>query len=1101
MLGALGVLGFLLALPLAIYGIGSSRLDKDLLQSVLSRALSKQVEFHDYALSWRGSATIHGLTVSQDEVEILRAETTQVDFTWGSLLRGQPDVQNIDFQAPVITLDPERLEGLTSQSQGPAPPVQFERGTLHYGQRSWENLSGRFANNRLEVQQNDQKVALQFGSILEAELKQFSLATVGAPDIRLTGKAKLAEGRLQGEVQAGFEGREAQARFDLTAALPTQGQVELESSDWKVVALILYDHKELRVTDGVLSYQEQPFQFQATVGEQLALEVKGQGFRAQVSGWEPLKVAVFEGDRERLQGKVLLEEMRLTLSYLDGAWLAQQVGVEATGLGASGELSWEEGVVAHLQAEKGFLRGYPLASVEVVAKGGWTRLDELAVATDIEGGHLQVELTRNQENQPVGRFQFSGSETLPKLSGTGRLTAEALVLEPVQVMVSEPPVVASGRYLLESGQLEFETDLEGQSLATLYPSAPLGGLLFGTAEVRGTAAQPAFSFAGEVREASYQQLALGTIGVNLKGEEVEATIPRLALESVPQLKSLLKGAGSLTLKGTMPNFAVTFDYPQVSYEGQDLGRLHGSIRVRGDRYEVEKVVLPTSPPLTLAGMVEPDRLALQGEAEKLKLESLPLPLKIEGQASGQLSLTGTPEAPEGSFQGRVTALVYEGQKLGNVPLAARISPGQVTLTVEGLKVSQFPPLAEAVPGLSGTLTAQLEQKEKRTLTATLTQGQYGQSRLPTLAADLLVEQDQARLRSLRLETKPPLVVTGSFSTDKGTLTLGSTLDKFPIETLLSLVPGAPSLAGQLTGKFEFSGSRESTRASFQGQGSGLAFGTTHLGSAQLKLTGRSASDFEAQLSQLQASSVAPLAKLYPGLRGVVEVQAQSHPKGIGLEASLSQATVPALAGRAVYDGRFLQVEKLTVATEPPLVVKGKANQASLDFATQLTGQSLAQLMQVGGASPPPEVSANLHGSMVLGGSPSVPVLELDGPIRNLVYRRAQLGSGQLRLTAGQKLSGRLDLDQPYDASLADAASENVLRLPGVSDVLKRAATARVTGVTFSGTPQNPQVTPIVVAVGLPLKLPDEIPVRLPQQIELDSPVRIPGLDRKIKIKL
>ncbi len=225
--------------------------------------------------------------------------------------------------------------------------------------------------------------------------------------------------------------------------------------------------------------------------------------------------------------------------------------------------------------------------------------------------------------------------------------------------------------------------------------------------------------------------------------------------------------------------------------------------------------------------------------------------------------------------------------------------------------------------------------------------------------------------------------------------------------------------------------------------------------------------------------------------------------------------------RANWTGSELRLESLQAAVTPPLVLSGTVKERQLNIAGELGGQPLSVLMPLRGSKPPSDIRANLGGSFRLSGPVSNPTASLVGPVTNLVYRTSQLGSGRLQLTVNQRLSGELNLDNPYDATLADAAPGSVVQIPLVSDILKSAVKARISGVKIAGTPSDPQVTPVVVGVGVAqqkLQVPNleqslpQVQQRLPGVLEQNgvklpdlgnggARIEIPGTGQAIKIKL
>lgn len=1127
----------------------SSRLDKSLLTQALARATAMEVAFDTYQVSWSGAAQLHGLRLSLDGNEVLTSKSVSTSFTWGSVLRGHPDIEEIRLEEAVLTLDDEMVETLksrpTSQRQ---VAVIFSKARFTYGDRlELSGLTGRYQGQELSILEQDGlalDVAWPGGTLVvegrnlplkvlgqwlgrelpEGEVQAFNLTRTGEQFVgRATLKSAVVEGELGYELEGG--------KGTLTTDSLTVGGQKLGPSkvpfNWTGEKLELFkaelstDHGNLMV-DGSISPEEADL---TVTREQLAIGLKGKlPFEVEAS-WKEAKL---------LRGTLSADPWTLDLRYFDGGQALRFLDLEAEGFDFGGQVVWDQALKGTFVSEGGELQGQSIGKTTLA----WRMDDQGAVqatgtclvakqpvtiaATTTEQG---LSLTAEAKELPLSLFQpgfeglvnlrartenpkegvhfefaFSGNKEWPAATGKALWKDEEVSFSELVLPELKPPLTAVGKVHTKKHTLDFSAKLDGQKLQDIWPPSPILGQAHGQAKVTGTAAEPVPSFAGELREARWSDLNLGTVAVEFANEGIKAELADLALESVPQLKPYLAGSGKVTVEGPLNALKLAADYPKVVAKGVAVGRVQARAALTSAGLKLDSLSLAG---LTLSGVVSAKELALSGKAEKFNLGLVPAP--VTGRATGEVTISGSPATPISTFTGTVEDLVYQDLKFGALPLKLTMDTKGIRARVEGLKVSQVPVIHTALPALDGVLNLSVSSAEKSSVQAVLSEGTYAKKALPKATVSVVQGDKALAVKELTLHGENPLRLGGWFNPDTGNFELGATLEKLQLAPYLALLPQQVPVGGILDGKLTFSGNREKAAVTFEGAGREVLISGVRVGSVpKLNLAASSSGSFAAEAQQVPAVAVEPMAKIYPNLSGLVHFAARRPAASdkVTLTAGLTKSSLPNLNLDAYWQENRLTMT-LQAATQPALVLNGTIGTSKLEVGGDLRGQSLAQLMPLGGAQPPKDVTAQLMGSLLLAGPLTNPTLTLLGPVHNLTYRGSPMGNGQLQLTVNQQLKGQLNLDSPYEASLADAAPGSVLQVPLVREVLKRAVRARITAVVFGGTPANPEITPVVAGIGSPqvpnLNLPTQITV--PEVKGRDLRLNIPGADRGIKIKL
>ena len=1162
----------LLAVPVLTW-LMRSGLDQQLLTRALSDASGMKVSFDSYALSLGGTASLDRLKVQFADQEFLTAEGLTASFSWWSLIRRQPEIQDLKIQSPKLVLTEPLLDALRKRPQGGGSElaVDFTDASVTYLNEETNlalaQLDGRYSEGKVEVTQKD-----SFNGTIAWDkdthtykFQEVPLALIG----RLAGH-QLPDGKAQLDfVQRGqrFEGSttidsgvvngKAQTVLELTGKGLTG---TLETEGLKIAGYQLGPSKVPFRWDGtnfflekatLASEQGQAISVDGQLSEKSAnLSLRKDKLTVRLSGvTPPFQLDAQWAETSLLQGTLNLEPWSFKVANLNGGYLMRLNDIDGKGFDFSGALTWQDALEGSLSSPGGVLEGQKVgpttlklkaaSETAVEASGTCTvagrplsvdaRLQDEVWHLSAEGGKLPARLFKKNLGGTVdlsakstypggtGNFNitYSGDAQWPMISGSGSITGDEVIFRDFKLPRFTPPVVGSGTYHLSKGSISLEAALKGQKLTELWKPSPVAGKLFGTVKVSGTDSAPKPRFEGELRETQWQGTSFGTVAVSATDNNMKATLENFALDSVPQLKPYFTGAGTVVLKGLPPTLSATADFPEVQLKGHPLGQLKAKLKVQEQKLVISSLDLPM---MSMSGSVGSGKINLGGEIKDLSLATLPLPKKVSGKARGSFTVEGSPENPRGQFKGTVGNLIYEDMALGNLPLEATFNGSKVEAEVSGMAVEGVPPISKALPALKGVLNLGLTLDDKPLVVGRLSKGQYANKPLPPISTRLSIGEKAIQIQSLTLEQTPPITLSGSFKPDSGDFQLSANLDRTNLSPLLELLPEKPPLKGSLSGKVTVKGNRTTSKVDFAGSGQDISVGEVALGSLpQLNLNAGTAGDFMLQVDDMSAASIAPLRGLYPNLQGKVNFRARREAQGqtIGLSGELTKASLPDISLRADWNKTTLQLNSLKAALNPPVELKGSVQNGQVNIGGQLGGQSLRELMLLGGSQPPSDVAAHLAGAFKLTGPLSNPTATLVGPVTNMLYRNSQLGSGELNLAVNQRLSGELRLNTPYDATLADAAPGSVTQVPIISSILKTAVKARITAVKFAGTPSNPQVTPVVVGVGVAgsnqVNLPD-LPNQLPGVLEQNgvkipvlkdggAKIKIPGTNQSIKIRL
>lgn len=1156
LLAAGGLVLFLLLIPLLSWLMRSGT-DKKLLTSALSKTSGMEVDFDSYSLGWSGTAELKKLKVNLAGEQLLQAEGLTASFSWWSLLRRNPEVRDLHLQSPQLRITEPILEALRSRpGESATMSVNFENATVGYKSeiRDFQllALSGVYTEGKVEFKQTEGLV----GTITwDDKNHRYNLKNV---ELALLGEylqCELPTGIAHLEFVQESEQFEGTVEVDSTL-VKGKAQVSLLVQEPKVSGTLKSDG--LTVAGHPIGKSEVPFHWDGNVFQlKNALVTTEPGGELRVSGrisedkadltlsrgdlrvdlkghQPPFSVDASWDGTNLVSGTLSPDPWTLKVGNLNGGYLMRLGGVEGVGFDFDGELAWDQGISGALVSSGGSLHGQSIGTTKLqmrtdsegvfsaagstlVAKQpisfeaklineGWSvaasgkKIPAKLLHADLGGQFDLTAYTVYPNGKGDFNFQYSGDKKWPAITGRGTILEEMVTFQELTLPKFSPAVTADGSYNLKKSTLDFKADLTGQELTKLWSESPVNGKLFGKATVTGTAQSPRPSFQGDVRECQWQGTNFGTVAVVASEGKMKATLADFSLQSIQQLSPYLRGTGTVTLQGLPPEIQILADFPKVKLKTYEIGHTKARLAMSDGVLKVESLQLPMG---SVSGFISPEKINLSGKLEELNLVQLPLPQKASGIAHGDIAIGGTPSKPTGRFNGKVEKLVYNDLSLGNLPLVATFSGGELKAQVNGLAVEGIPPIGKAFPGLKGFLNIGIAMADKPTIEGRLEKGSYAGKSLPTISTSLAWKEQTVDILALTLEQKNPVTFSGSYSTQKGQFQLRSHLEQVALGTILDLLPTRPPIHGKVTGKLTVKGARNSGRLDFTGAGSGFKVANVSVGSIpQLNLSATSAGEFMLQADELSGSNIQALRALYPNLGGLVSFRAhrEAGATAVGLSGQLRESRLPNLSFRANWTGSELKLNSLKAAMQPPVELTGSVKNGNVSVEGELSGQSLKDLMLLGGSAPPKDVSANLAGTFKLVGPISDPTASLRGPVSNMVYRTSQLGQGNLDLTVNRKLNGELRLNTPYDATLADAAPGSVTQVPVISGILKSALKARITAVRFAGTPSNPQVTPVVVGVGvankvnLPteVKLPD-VQTNLPSVVEQTTGVKIPNL--------
>jgi hypothetical protein len=1145
----------MIGLPLFSWLLQSG-LDRQLLTRVLSETTGMQVSFDSYTLSRSGQAELGNLRVRVADQEFLKARSLRASFSWWSLLLREPELSGLALEAPELTVSDTILDELRNRpaTQAPQLSVTFHDAKVAYQDEkhpiTLTGLEGSLTGQQLQVSSGDDLSGTITWDELSSryQLESLSLQLLGSvtgctfPAGQVELDIQQQDRELQGEVAIDsplFKGR---SRVQLTTDQSGIGG-SIDSEELTVLGYRLgnatvafsWDGTTLALEEALLETELGDLQVNGSVSERLLdLAVTREELTLRLSGERPeFILSAFWDGTSIIDGTLTTDPWTLQVANLNGGYLMRKRGLDGVGFDFEGQLVYQDGLSGKLTSKGGKLRGQTLGrtTLELVAEtseqvslAGSTMVAKHPVTFEAHlaeqswrvsakgrelpaalfrpglGGHIDLTArTSYPAGEKTFEFSYTGDEILPAVIGQGRLADDSVEFQELKLPKMEPPLVAAGSYGLSKGSLDFQAELKGQQVGQLWSESPVRGRLSGQASLKGTADAPKPSFVGEMRNTIWRDSKLGTVAITADKGTLKATLAEVSLEAVPGLQPHLSGSGTVQLEGVPPTLHATANFPQVAWQGQNLGRLQAKLSLDGETLQIDSLKLPN---IIFSGSISEKSVRLKGKIEKLDLSRLPLPHEATGTASGTMTVSGTPAHPNGRFQGSVQKLVYQKTALGDMPLKASLADGVVRAQVLGLAVEQLTPVANALPDLRGVLDVGLVMGKQPKVEGRLVQGTYRDIALPPISATLLYSPDKVNIHRLTLEHDTPVTLTGSFSPQNGTFQLSSRLERVNLNPVLALLPDSATVKGSVSGHLTAEGGRSSAKLNFDGSGQEFAISGVSVGTIpKLNLRATSGGSFTLKAGQLPARGIEPLRGLYPELQGLANFQAVRDPESgtLALSGGLTESNLPDLSFQAKWNGSELKLNSMKANLKPPVLVSGVVKNGQLDLTGELKGQAMSELVRLGGAKPSAEIRANLAGRFKLVGPLKNPTATLVGPISELVYRNSRLGNGHLSLTINQRLKGDLKLDQPYDATLADAAPGSVTQVPVINDILKSAVKARITAVKISGTPADPQVSPVVVGVGVAnkIQLPTEvnlpdIQTQLPEVLE-QTGVKIPVL--------
>jgi hypothetical protein len=1132
----------------------TSGMDRQLLTRLLSEASGMQVEFDTYSLSRSGRAEIGNLRVRTADQDVLRVQTLSASFSWWSLLKRKPEISDLTLNSPELTLSDSLISELQSQPKTESRDlsIDFHNAKVVYRREgepfSLDGLQGHLSGREFRLSSSGGfEGSVSWGAqSSHYKFENLSLQILGS----LAGR-DLPNGTVDFDLQ--HNGQDLRGEFAIDSALlkgkvATEVTVSTPAVKGTITSEALtvmgcpfsrvnlpfsWEEQTFSIDNATLNTDQGDFRIDGVVSQGASdLTLAYDKWTVRVKGARPvIAVSALWDETSILDSTLKAEPWTLDVTNVNGGYLMRKFGMDGVGFDFSGRLTYQDSLSGELTSVGGRLQGQTVGettlkleanSSEDVRLTGSSSVAKQPVTFDAQlsdqgwlfsakgqdipakllrpdaGGKLDLE---GSIRYPAGlnsfAFSYTGDDTYPAVLGRGQMTDGLLVFDELTLPKLEPPLNARGSYRRDNESVNLQTELKGQQVANLWSGSPVRGQLFGQAKLQGSVSAPKPTFEGELREASWDKIELGTVAITAEEAGIRATITDVSLAAVPALGSQVSGLGSISIEGLPPKLKGKADFPSVAWSGQELGQLQASFHLEDESLIIDSLTLPS---ISVTGSATQEALSFRAQIEKLDLGRLPLPETVTGLATGTLSVSGSPSNPTGQFQGSVQKLVCRDIPLGDLPLQASMRDGVVKAEVLGLAVEKLEPVAKALPELKGVLDLGLVLvKNQPNIEGRLVKGTYGDIPLPPISTTLLYTSEEVKIQRLTLEQATPLTLSGSFSPGKGTFQLSSRLEKVALDPVLALLPSSPSVTGTVSGHLSAEGDRTSAKLNFQGSGRSISVSGVGIGNIpEITLSATAAGGFTFQAKELAALGIEPLRGLYPNLQGQASFQAVRDPRTgtLDLSGNLTKSHLPDLSFQARWNGSELVFSSMKAALDPPVVISGVVKDGALDLAGVLKGQTMQDLVKLGGAKPSPEIQANLAGNFRLLGPLQNPTATLVGPVSHMRYRNSNIGSGQLSLTINQRLQGELTLDQPYDATLSDAAPGSVTQVPAINSILKSAIKARITAVTISGTPAEPKVSPVVVGVGVATK------IQLPTQIKLPNvQTQLPGVLEKAGVKI
>ncbi|MHB2019764.1 MAG: hypothetical protein ACYCW6_22715 [Candidatus Xenobia bacterium] len=1043
----IGLLAGVLLLIAIAHAALAAYLSPQRIDARLADILHVNVKSDRVRLGWTGLVTLEGLHLNGGADETLVVPAAEVRVAWWNLGRGALRIQSIVLKDPDLSMSARRVQLWFSRLQG-APqglPLRIAGGrfALHTASGRivrFDDISGTLdptasgllydalltsesgGHYQLGGRIKDDQVTLQ---VVASEPSIVVLAKVWhvPPSPDLTGKAQLhmtIGGRLPNlkvdgvltvlgptiTVQPHLTGTlhmTPHPSFDGTVQAGAGTLPGLGVLHSLYVPLHLSD-QEIRVEKGVVALQAGSLQLQLAIGRRgpILLDVSSAAF-------DPSLLASLSHSGLHTSAGPLMVHAR-------GPWsrLAIQLTARYPGIRLSGRARLE-GSRLDLTALTLVLRERPM---RVTGSLQWT--PTRSIEAHITG--LDIGLLSELFNVPAWAQPCSGVMTteIHYLPAGRRLTVHATAV--------------SGR-------------LAGEPFKRL--DATLQTHAAGSATLAGVFHQhdSKVSLAGSLTPSGAMQAALDGLPLPLDrwtGKPLHHLSGRLAVKLAGDLKQLTRASATLSHAAWLGHHLPEAT-GQLSWSDHSM---HATVQVSG-----------LSPPLDIVADYQTDTRQFSASAQfnGQSIEALSgfVGVHVAGHLSGPLQVAGT--------LGQASAAFLQAEQPApevTLQFAGDLRQGQLggfTMNRAHLALADAPnggtQIAVDAPAVAW------RGRDRGALALRL-----------TLRGTTLV---------IQRATLPMMTVSGRMDTAGGPMHLTADLPRLAAADLMASSSGRLAVQATVDGTWQHLVAQASVLTQ------DLSVSNLALGSARLTLRGSGTLDHLAgtwQLSGTRAlpemagrftsqgngitvqgavavSSVPALASGMPGLQGQLWYQVAFPERN--LQFALSQAMregrpFPALQGTGLLDSGLLKLRRLAV---PGLGVSLAGNLDMNRHALALSGTvqngSIGALSALAGGSS--DSQGTLRGTLDLDGTMSAPRLRFSGRVTGLIWKSFPMGNGTLQLTAtSATVNGLLHLDRP--ARLPSSIGSLPFRFEGMVGNL---AGVGIVGARISGTPQDPQVTPML----------------------------------------
>lgn len=714
------------------------------------------------------------------------------------------------------------------------------------------------------------------------------------------------------------------------------------------------------------------------------------------------------------------------------------------------------------------------------------RWEKIALSSSFSLREGEVKVHEGRADLGGKSFSFQGHGSWGQSAGKDRVVDLSFSGIPVWVPLEfsgvKPPFSVEGSF---AGEMIFRSkkfsslSLSGERLVAAGTSVKVPSLVidspsWGEYPFHGT--MTAFGFPGTL-EGSVKD---GKVKGSLKVTGVALERVSLVGEAVPGLGGVLTGQVSFS-PHSPPLISVSLD--PLSYKGRRYPGLHGSFSWTPPVISLPALQIPAlSPPVALTGSIHTEKktMNLQGSLMGNSISSLASLLGfsvpgIEARLVGPVKITGSFQHPVAAFKGKATSVAYKGMQLGPGDLTFSVTPAHGETNLEAhfqsgkLRTDQLKFLAEALPSLQGDIFLDVTLSPSHpqpVISAQISNPSYKGKGISSMAGVLSLNQGGVTLHSLQiLQLSPPVVIKGEIRTTEKSLSLQGSLQGQKVSEMASAFGFSLSrIEGKVWGDLLLSGHLAAPTISLKGSVRDVQYGESRLGGGDLDLlaipevrgNGQTVMRLSIAAKNVPVEEMAMLQKQLPGLSGRLEANVNTTLEFAAGSAAFLFAggtkggkPFPAVSGTVIWNGSAIQCSPINLPSlAPPLAVSGSLNsqtkQIALDGALQ--GQSLSSLLTLFGATAK-GMDGNLSGPLSIRGSFTEPLVTFRGKMTRIVYKGANLGSGDLTMKATpQMLDGVLLLNP---VGLPSVLGQIFPNLGGMQVEPK---------VYIKGTPQNPQIT-------------------------------------------